>query len=337
MANRKQQAAEDLNLNNIVSRQFDKAAVHVNLPAGLLDQIKACNNVYYMQFPVKIDDKYVIFEAWRAEHSHHRKPLKGGIRYSRMVDQHEIMALAALMTYKCAIGNVPFGGSKGGIKLRPRDYTPEQLQRITRRYTAELIAKNFIGPGVNVPAPDYGTGEREMAWIADTFDAFHPGGIDNWACVTGKPLSQGGIRGRREATGRGVVFGLREAFRDPRAMKKTGLTGTLEGKTVAVQGFGNVGYHVAKILHEEDGCKIVAIGEYDGAAYNPNGLDIEKLSEWFKHKGTIKGFKPHVPAFLGYLIAHESYHHGEIGIALNEIGYPLDRKTAFGLWEWGVR
>jgi glutamate dehydrogenase (NAD(P)+) len=283
-------APEDLNLNNIVSRQFDKAAAHVKLPSGLLDQIKACNNVFHMQFPVKIDDKYVIFQAWRAEHSHHRKPLKGGIRYSRMVDQHEIMALAALMTYKCAIGNVPFGGSKGGIKLRPRDYTPEQLEKITRRYTAELIAKNFIGPGINVPAPDYGTGEREMAWIADTYDAFHPGGIDNWACVTGKPLTQGGICGRREATGRGVVFGLREAFHDPAAMKPTGLKGTLEGKTVAVQGFGNVGYHVAKILHEEDGCKVVAVGEYDGGIVNPKGLDISKLAEWFHEKRTVKGF-----------------------------------------------
>jgi glutamate dehydrogenase (NAD(P)+) len=243
-----------------------------------------------MQFPVKIDDRYVIFEAWRAEHSHHRKPLKGGIRYSRMVDQHEIMALAALMTYKCAIGNVPFGGSKGGIKLRPRDYTPEQLERITRRYTAELIAKNFIGPGINVPAPDYGTGEREMAWIADTYDAFHPGGIDNWACVTGKPLSQGGIRGRREATGRGVVFGLREAFRDTAALKRTGLSGTLAGKTVAVQGFGNVGYHVAKILHEEDGCKVVAVGEYDGAVINAKGLDIPKLAVWLHEKKPIKSF-----------------------------------------------
>ncbi len=290
MATRTKTAPEDLNLNNIVSRQFEKAAAHVKLPAGLLQQIKLCNNVYYMQFPVKIEDRYVIFEAWRAEHSHHRKPLKGGIRYSRMVDQHEIMALAALMTYKCAIGNVPFGGSKGGIKLRPRDYTPDQLQKITRRYTAELIAKNFIGPGVNVPAPDYGTGEREMAWIADTYDAFHPGGIDNWACVTGKPLSQGGIRGRREATGRGVVFGLREAFRDPEALKKSGLEGTLEGKSVAVQGFGNVGYHVAKILHEEDGCKVVAIGEYDGGVYNPKGLDIPKLSHWFEDKQTVTGF-----------------------------------------------
>ena len=290
MATKRSKAPEDLNLNNIVSRQFDKAAQHVKLPSGLLDQIKACNNVFHMQFPVKIDDKYVIFQAWRAEHSHHRKPLKGGIRYSRMVDQHEIMALAALMTYKCAIGNVPFGGSKGGIKLRPRDYTPEQLEKITRRYTAELIAKNFIGPGINVPAPDYGTGEREMAWIADTYDAFHPGGIDNWACVTGKPLSQGGVRGRREATGRGVVFGLREAFRDPAAIKKSGLTGTLEGKTVAVQGFGNVGYHVAKILHEEDGCKVVAIGEYDGGIYNPKGLDIPMLAAWFHEKRSVKGF-----------------------------------------------
>lgn len=290
MATKTKKAAEDLNLNNIVSRQFEKAAQHVDLPAGLLQQIRVCNNVYYMQFPVKIDDKYVIFEAWRAEHSHHRKPLKGGIRYSSMVDQHEIMALAALMTYKCAIGNVPFGGSKGGIKLRPRDYTPEQLERITRRYTAELIAKNFIGPGINVPAPDYGTGEREMAWMADTYDAFHPGGIDNMACVTGKPLSQGGIPGRREATGRGVVFGLREAFRDTAALKKTGLTGTLEGKTVAVQGFGNVGYHVAKILHEEDGCKIVAVGEYDGAVIDPKGLNITKLAAWFAAKKTIRGF-----------------------------------------------
>jgi len=290
LATRRAKAPEDLNLNNIVSRQFDKAAQHVKLPSGLLDQIKACNNVFYMQFPVKIEDKYVIFEAWRAEHSHHRKPLKGGIRYSRMVDQDEIMALAALMTYKCAIGNVPFGGSKGGIKLRPRDYTPEQLEKITRRYTAELIAKNFIGPGINVPAPDYGTGEREMAWIADTYDAFHPGGIDNWACVTGKPLTQGGVRGRREATGRGVVFGLREAFRDPAAMKQTGLKGSLQGKTVAVQGFGNVGYHVAKILHEEDGCKVVAIGEYDGGIVNPKGLDIGKLATWFQEKRGVKGF-----------------------------------------------
>jgi glutamate dehydrogenase (NAD(P)+) len=282
--------AEDLNLNHIVSRQYDRAARHVKLPKGLLEQIKVCNSVYYFQFPVKFGDEYRIFHAWRAEHSHHKKPLKGGIRYSRMVDQDEIMALAALMTYKCAIANVPFGGSKGGVRLRPRDYTPEQLEKITRRYTAELIQKNFIGPGVNVPAPDYGTGEREMAWIADTYDAFHPGGLDNMACVTGKPLSQGGIRGRREATGRGVVYALREVFRHPADLEALKLSGTLEGKRVAVQGFGNVGTHVARILHEEDGARLIAVGEWDGAAYNPKGIDVAALDRHRQRTGSIRGF-----------------------------------------------
>ena len=282
--------AEDLNLNHIVSDQFDRAARFVELPAGLLEQIKACNNVYQIQFPVKIEDRYVIFQAWRAEHSHHRKPLKGGIRFSRMVSQDEIMALAALMTYKCAIANIPFGGSKGGVRLRPRDYTPEQLEKITRRFTAELIAKNFIGPGINVPAPDYGTGEREMAWIADTYDAFHPGQLDNMACVTGKPATQGGITGRREATGRGIVFALREVFRLPEVLRAYRLSGSLEGKTVSVQGFGNVGYHVAKILHEEDGARIVAIGEWDGTVHDPKGLDINALHVHRTRTNSIRNF-----------------------------------------------
>jgi glutamate dehydrogenase (NAD(P)+) len=288
---RKPTVAEDLNLKNIVDTQFDKAAAYLKLPEGLLSQIKACNNVVFFQFPVKFGDEYHMFSAWRAEHSHHKKPLKGGIRYSMMVTQDEVMALAALMTYKCAIVNVPFGGSKGGIKLRPRDYTPEQLERVTRRFTAELIAKRFIGPGINVPAPDYGTGEREMAWIADTYDAFHPGDLDNMACVTGKPVSQGGIRGRTAATGRGVVYGLREMFRHPADLKALKLSGTLEGKRVAVQGFGNVGYHVAKILRDEDGAKIVAIGEYDGAIVNPQGIDIDALREHFTAKRSIRGFR----------------------------------------------
>ena len=283
--------AEDLNLWNIVQRQFEAAAEHVKLPKGLLSQIQVCNAVYYVQFPVKFGNKIQIFQGWRAEHSHHRKPLKGGIRYSRMVDQDEVMALAALMTYKCAIVDVPFGGSKGGIQVRPRACTPEQLEKITRRYTSELIKRNMIGPGINVPAPDYGTGEREMAWIADTYDTFHPGHLDNMACVTGKPVSQGGIRGRTEATGRGVVYALRELFRHPEEVERYNMSGSLEGKRISVQGLGNVGYHAARILDEEDGAKIVSVGEYDGTVYNPNGIEIASLQRHRKRTGSIRDFK----------------------------------------------
>jgi glutamate dehydrogenase (NAD(P)+) len=288
---KKARAAEDLNLSHIVEQQFDRAASHLKYPSGLLDQIKACNAVYFVQFPVKFGRKYRMFHGWRAEHSQHRKPLKGGIRFSRMVSQDEIMALAALMTYKCALTNVPFGGSKGGVNLRPRDYTPEQLEKITRRYTAELAKKNFIGPGINVPAPDYGTGPREMAWMADTYDAFHPGGLDNMACVTGKPLSQGGIAGRREATGRGVVYALRKLFRHAELLKKVKLSGSLEGKRIAVQGFGNVGYHAARILRDEDGARIVAVGEWDGTAYDPDGVDITALRRHWERTGSLSGFR----------------------------------------------
>jgi glutamate dehydrogenase (NAD(P)+) len=283
--------SEDLNLNNIVSAQFDKAANLLDLPEGLLQQIKACNAVYRMEFPVRFGSKYEIFHGWRAEHSHHKKPVKGGIRYSEFVNQDEVMALAALMTYKCAIVNVPFGGAKGGIKLNPKKYTVDQLERITRRYTAELIAKGFIGPGTDVPAPDYGTGEREMAWMADTFDAFHPGQIDNLACVTGKPVSQGGIRGRREATGRGIVFGLREACRVAEDMKKLKLSTGLEGKTVIVQGLGNVGYHAALILQEDEGAKIIGIAEYEGGIYNSKGLRVKEVFEHRRKTGSILNFR----------------------------------------------
>src|SRR5499426_237251 len=244
-------AKEDLNFNRIVSKQFDNAARYLKIHPSLLAQIKACNNVYYFQFPVRFGgDHYEMFEGWRAEHSQHMKPCKGGTRYSELVSADEIMALAALMTYKCAIVDVPFGGSKGGIKLDPKKYTRDQLEHITRRFTAELLRKNFIGPGINVPAPDLGTGEQEMAWIADTYDALMPGQIDSLACVTGKPVTQGGIRGRREATGRGVQYGIREAFKHRADLKRCGLDGDLAGKRIAVQGFGNVGYHVARFLSE---------------------------------------------------------------------------------------
>jgi glutamate dehydrogenase (NAD(P)+) len=287
----KPKVREDLNLWNIVCRQFDRAAATQNVPEGLLRQIKTCNAVYQVEFPVRVGGRYEIFRAWRAEHSQHRKPTKGGIRYSEFVSQDEVMALAALMTYKCAIVDVPFGGSKGGICFDPRKYAPEQIERITRRYTAELVRKNFIGPGIDVPAPDFGTGEREMAWIADTYDALTPQQIDSLACVTGKPVSQGGIRGRTEATGRGVQFGIREAFRHPEDLRKLGLTGSLEGMRVAVQGFGNVGSHAARFLAKEDGCRIVGVGDVGGGVYDPKGIDVDALLEHRNRTGGLQGFR----------------------------------------------
>lgn len=263
-----------------VVRNFDKAARHLNYEEGLLEQIKVCNSIYHFEFPIHTENGYEVISAWRVEHSQHKLPTKGGIRYSLDVNEDEVKALAALMTYKCAVVDVPFGGAKGGVRINPKDYTVDELQRITRRYTAELIKKNFIGPGIDVPAPDYGTGEREMAWIADTYSAFYPGAIDASGCVTGKPVSQGGIRGRREATGRGLFFAVREACSVAEDMKALGLKPGLDGKRVVVQGLGNVGYHAAKFL-QEGGCTIVAIAEYEGAIHNPKGLDVEAV---FKHR-----------------------------------------------------
>ncbi|MCX7878801.1 MAG: Glu/Leu/Phe/Val dehydrogenase, partial [Ignavibacteria bacterium] len=258
---------------------FHKAAAHTEYPSGLLNQIRNCNSVYRFEFPIRRDNgSYETITGWRVEHSQHKLPVKGGIRYSSFVNEDEVMALAALMTYKCAVVDVPFGGSKGAVKIDPKNYSANELERITRRYTSELIKKNFIGPGVNVPAPDYGTGEREMAWIADTYAAFNPQQIDAIACVTGKPLSQHGIRGRKEATGRGVYYGIREACSIDEDMRKLGIEAGLEGKTVVIQGLGNVGYHTALFM-QQGGAKIVAIAEYEGAVYDPNGLDVQMVFE----------------------------------------------------------
>src|SRR5213594_3335201 len=219
-----------------VNVYFDRAAALTDYPRGLLDQIKACSGVYSFQFPIRREGGYEVIAGWRAQHSHHRLPVKGGIRFAPTVDEDEIKALAALMTYKCAIVDVPFGGAKGGVRIDTKQYTAQELEQITRRYTAELIKKNFIGAGLDVPAPDYGTGPREMAWIYDTYSAFYPGAIDAMACVTGKPVTQGGVRGRVEATGRGVFFGLREVCNQVDDMKALGLSRGLEGKRVIVQG-----------------------------------------------------------------------------------------------------
>ena len=273
-----------------VERSFDKAAKYTKWDKGILEQIKECNAVYQMRFPLKRDDGNIeVIEAYRVQHSHHKTPCKGGIRFSTEVNQDEVMALAALMTYKCAIVNVPFGGGKGGIKINPKKYSPYELEKITRRYTAELIKKNFIGPGTDVPAPDYGTGEREMAWILDTYTAMHPGEIDAAGCVTGKPITQGGVRGRREATGLGVFFGLREICNMEDVMKKLGLPVGVEGKRVTVQGLGNVGYHSAKFF-QDAGAIIVGLAEYEGAIWSDKGLDVDEVFNHRKKTGSILNF-----------------------------------------------
>ncbi|MDZ4796371.1 MAG: Glu/Leu/Phe/Val dehydrogenase [Bacteroidota bacterium] len=273
-----------------VEKSFDKAAQYTKWDIGILAQIRECNAVYQMRFPLKRDDGSIeVIEAYRVQHSHHKTPCKGGIRFAAEVNQDEVMALAALMTYKCAIVNVPFGGGKGGIKINPKKYSPYELEKITRRYTAELIKKNFIGPGTDVPAPDYGTGEREMAWILDTYSAMHPGEIDAAGCVTGKPITQGGVRGRREATGLGVFFGLRELCNMENLMQKLGLTVGVEGKKVVVQGLGNVGYHSAKFF-QDAGALIVGLAEYEGAISNNKGLDVDEVFNHRKKTGSILNF-----------------------------------------------
>jgi len=272
-----------------VNSYFEKAAALTQYPRGLLEQIKLCNSVYAFEFPIRRAGGFEVISAWRVEHSHHRLPVKGGIRFAPTVNEDEVKALAALMTYKCAIVDVPFGGAKGGVRIDTKQYSVAELEAITRRYTAELIKKNFIGPGTDVPAPDYGTGPREMAWIFDTYSAFNPGQIDALASVTGKPVTQGGIRGRVEATGRGVYYGLREACDDVQDMKALGLPRGLDGKRIVIQGLGNVGYHTAKFC-QDHGAVIVAVAERDGAIVRPEGLDVEAVGRHHHEMGTIREF-----------------------------------------------
>jgi glutamate dehydrogenase (NAD(P)+) len=281
---------KDYSFFHSVEKSFDKAAQYTKWEPGILQQIKACNSIYSMRFPVKMDDGRIeVIEAYRVQHSQHKSPCKGGIRFSLAVNQDEVMALAALMTYKCAIVNVPFGGAKGGIKISPRSLSPYELEKITRRYTSELVKKNFIGPGIDVPAPDYGTGEREMAWIVDTYQSLKPGEIDAAGCVTGKPISLGGVRGRKEATGLGVFYGVREVCLMPDVMEKVGLTVGIENKNVIVQGLGNVGYYTAKFFREH-GAKVIAIAEYEGAIYAKEGLNEEAVFQHRKATGSILNF-----------------------------------------------
>ena len=269
---------------------FDRAAAAIDLPDGLAKQIRTCNAICEVKFGVELRGGYEVFTGWRATHSEHVLPVKGGIRYATFADQQEVEALAALMTYKCSIVNVPYGGSKGALKIDPKKYTLKELEHITRRFTQELDKRGFIGPGLNVPAPDMGTGQQMMSWIADEYQRLHPRDINARGCVTGKPVHFGGIQGRTEATGRGVQFGLREFFRNAEDVASTGMEGNLEGKSIIVQGLGNVGYHAAKFLQEEDGAKIIAILERDGALLSEEGLNVEEVSKFKLEKGGVEGF-----------------------------------------------
>lgn len=272
-----------------VNKNFDKAAQYTKFDKGILSQIKMCNTVYHVSFPLRRDNgKVEVIEGWRVEHSHHKTPTKGGIRYSHKVDEDETMALAALMSYKCAIVDVPFGGAKGGVKISTRSYSEGELERITRRYTFELVKKGFIGPGIDVPAPDYGTGAREMGWILDTYRQLKDD-MNAEACVTGKPIQMGGIRGRTEATGRGVYFGIREACNVKSDMDRLGLSVGVDGKTFVVQGLGNVGYH-ASLYMTQAGAKLIGVSELEGAIYEPNGMDLDELVAFRKETGSIIGF-----------------------------------------------
>jgi glutamate dehydrogenase (NAD(P)+) len=273
-----------------VNQAFDRAAGLTPHDPALLANIKACKNLFYTSFPIKRDDGSIeVMHAWRAQHSHHRLPCKGGIRYAADVDAYEVQALAALMTYKCALVDVPFGGAKGGIRLKPKQYSAGELERITRRYVFELVRKNFMGPGIDVPAPDVGTGPREMAWIADTYTQLRSGELDALGCVTGKPVSAGGIRGRVDATGRGVFYGVREACGVTEDMKALGLSPGIEGKRVVVQGLGNVGYFAAKFF-QEAGAVLVGLAEADGAIACAKGLDLEQVVAHRRDRRSILDF-----------------------------------------------
>lgn len=290
MINKNNTQSTNGSFRDTVDAMFTKAAKLLDMGPGLEDNIRTCNATYTVRFGVRLRGTIHTFTGYRSVHSDHIEPVKGGIRYAPGVSQDEVEALAALMTYKCALADIPFGGSKGALEINPRDWTEDELEKITRRFTYELSRRRLISPGQNVPAPDMGTSEREMAWMADAYKRLNPEDINAHACVTGKPLHFGGIEGRVEATGRGIQFAIRELFRHTDMVEKAGVEADLAGRTVIVQGFGNVGFHAASFLSQEDGAKIIAVVEHDGAVSNPDGLDVAALKEHIRTNGGVTGF-----------------------------------------------
>ena len=272
-----------------VDMMLNDAFQFIKIDPDIAKIIKTCRSVIQLKFPVKIRNKIEIFYGWRAVHSNHRLPAKGGLRFSLNVNQEEIEALASLMTFKCAVVDVPFGGAKGGLLIDPKKYDEESLERITKKYARELIRRGFLSPARDVPAPDVGTSPREMGWILDAYKSSRPDDINHMACVTGKSVDHGGIKGRQEATGRGVCEALKEFFRHPEEVRKANLKLGLENQTIIIQGFGNVGLNSAKALYA-NGAKIIGIAEREGGIFSEKGIDIYQLEEYKNDEHTILNF-----------------------------------------------
>jgi glutamate dehydrogenase (NAD(P)+) len=281
---------ESMTFREGVDLMVDRAALAMGLSPDTVKVVKACNAVLQLRFPVKLKDRTEVISGWWAIHSAHRLPAKGGLRFSPLVGMDEVEALAALMTYKCAIADIPFGGAKGGLMINPSLYDENDLHEITRRFTIELAKKDFIHPATNVPAPDMGTSSREMMWIVDTYRTLFPEELNHDACVTGKPLTHGGVPGRVEATGKGLQFALEEFFRHPELVAQAGLTDGLSSQRVVIQGLGNVGYHAAKSLADECDMPIIAIIERDGVITNADGLNVHDVRQHLVETGGLKGF-----------------------------------------------